>query len=160
PAGGATGVATSVAPSATFSRAMDASTITSSSFTLTGPFGAVTATVGCNNPCTTATLTPTSALANGATYTASLDTTVKAADGAPLATAHPWSYTTATGPPPVTSTPPTSGATGIATNVTPTATFSRAMDSSTITNASFTLTPQGGSPIAASVSYNAVNNTA
>src|SRR5205823_5349793 len=48
PAAGATGVSTGTAVSATFSRAMSAATLTTSSFTLTGPAGAVAASVSYN----------------------------------------------------------------------------------------------------------------
>src|SRR5204862_328581 len=137
---GATGVAVNVAPTATFSRAMDATTITSSSFTLTGPSGAVAATVGYAG--TTATLTPNAALANNTTYTASLSTTVKAADDVALASARPIAV----------------GATGVAVNVAPTATFSRAMDATTITSSSFTLTGPSGA-VAATVGYSGTTAT-
>src|SRR5207245_1962102 len=139
---GATAVATSIAPTATFSRAMDASTITSSSFTLTPTGGsAVAATVALSG--NTATLTPSAALASNTVYTAKLDTTVKAADGVALPIAVSWRFTTVNAAPTPTATPPASGATAVATSIAPAATFSRAMDASTITSSSFTLTPSG-----------------
>jgi hypothetical protein len=95
PADASTGVVTSVHPTATFSRAMNAATITSSSFTLTGPAGAVPAAVAYNATTNVATLTPTSALGNSTSYTAKVETTAKAADGTPLAAAVTWSFTTA-----------------------------------------------------------------
>src|SRR5205814_348570 len=148
PANNATGVALNVAPTATFSRAMDASTITGSSFTLTPSGGSpVTATVSYSG--TTATLTPTATLANNTTYTATLSTAVKASDGVALASSYNWSSTPVNAPPTVTANTPASNATGIAVNVAPTATFSRAMNATTITNSSFTLTPAGGSPVSA-----------
>src|ERR671932_11575 len=154
PANGATGVATTVAPTATFSRAMDGSTITTSSFTLTGPSGAVAATVSYDATAQKATLAPNAALANNTTYTAKLDTTVKASDGVALASAVTWSFTTINAAPTVTANTPTNGATGVATTVAPTATFSRAMNGSTITTSSFTLTGPSGA-VAATVSYDA-----
>jgi Domain of unknown function (DUF1929)/Malectin domain/Bacterial Ig-like domain/Bacterial Ig domain len=95
PASGATGVATSVAPTATFSRAMDASTITTGTFTLSGPGGTVAAGVSYNSTTLTATLTPLAALAAGTTYTATLSTAVKSSDGIALASPYSWSFTTA-----------------------------------------------------------------
>src|SRR5439155_7215283 len=92
PAVGATGVAINVAPTATFSRAMDATTITNASFTLTGPSGPVAATVGYSG--TTATLTPNAALANNTSYTATLSTAVKASDGVALASSDNWTVPT------------------------------------------------------------------
>ena len=56
--------------------------------------------------------------------------------------------------PTVTSTTPASGATGVAANVSPTASFSEEMDPSTLTATSFTLIRQGTSTaVSASVSY-------
>src|SRR2546423_12112018 len=62
--------------------------------------------------------------------------------------------------PTVTSTSPANGAGGVVTSVAPTATFSTTMDATTLTSSSFTLTPAGGSPGAATVSYNAATQTA
>src|SRR5207245_1079656 len=145
-------VATSIAPTATFSRATDASTITSTSFTLTPSGGsAVAATVSYSG--TTATLTPSAPLAAATLYTAKLDTTVKAADGDALATPVSCQCTPLRAAPTLTAPLPADGPTAVATSIAPTATFSRAMDASTITSTSFTLTPNGGSPVAATVSY-------
>src|SRR2546428_4240062 len=103
PLDGATGVVSSAKPTATFSRAMDPSTITSSSFTLTPSGGTpVSATVAYDSSTNIATLTPAAALANSTTYTAKLDTTVKASDGAALAGAVTWTFTTAAATPPGT----------------------------------------------------------
>ena len=96
PAGGATGVSTGIAPTATFSTAMDPATITSSSFTLTPSGGSpVAATVSYGSASQTATLSPSAPLASATGYTPKLDTTVKASDGTPLASAYNWSFTTA-----------------------------------------------------------------
>jgi Malectin domain/Domain of unknown function (DUF1929)/Bacterial Ig-like domain/Bacterial Ig domain len=62
-------------------------------------------------------------------------------------------------PPTVTSTTPAAGATGVATNVQPTAVFSRSMDATTINAANVTLAASG-TPVPASVSYNATTATA
>jgi hypothetical protein len=77
---------------------MDSTTITSSSFTLTGPSGAVAATVAYDSTSNKATLTPSAALAANTTYTAKLDTTVAASDGTPLPAPYTWSFTTAVCP--------------------------------------------------------------
>ena len=70
-----------------------------------------------------------------------------------------WSFTTAATPAPyVTSEAPASSAqSNVSAAATVTAAFSEAVKASTI---SFTLTPSGGSPVAASVSYNSSNYTA
>src|SRR5204862_596932 len=113
PADASTGVAITAAPTATFSRAMDATTITTSSFTLTPAGGSpVTATVAYSG--TTATLTPSAPLANNTSTTATLSTAVKAADGVALASAVSWSFTTVNAAPTVTARTPAVGATGVA----------------------------------------------
>src|SRR5205823_5818748 len=73
PAAGATGVDPQAALSATFSEALDASTVTTSTFELRDAAGnLVAAAVGYNATTHVATLTPSAALANSATYTAKL----------------------------------------------------------------------------------------
>ena len=70
PAAGATGVATSVRPTVTFSEAIDPTTVTTTNLTLTPSGGsAVAATVAYDGPSLTATLTPTAALTAGTVYT-------------------------------------------------------------------------------------------
>src|SRR5262249_2241437 len=107
PTDGATGVATNTGVSASFSRAMDSTTFTSSSFTLARPDSTLVPASYTYDPTSqTATRVPNAARALPTTYTAKLDTTVKASDGTPLAAAVTWSFTTGstTGPPPGTST--------------------------------------------------------
>jgi glucose/arabinose dehydrogenase len=59
-----------------------------------------------------------------------------------------------TTPPNVTATTPAAGATGVAVTVSPTATFSEAMDPASLTSTTFSLVAQGQStPIPAAVSY-------
>ena len=80
---------------------MDATTLTSASFTLSSPDGSlVPATVAYNSGTNVATLTPSAALAFSTTYTARVDTTVKAADGFALAAPVTWTMTTSAAPPP------------------------------------------------------------
>jgi len=99
PADGATGVARSVSPTATFSEAMDASTITTTTFTLVkqGTTSPVPATVSYASQ--TATLDPSADLEAGATYTATVkggSAGAKDVAGNPLASDVSWSFTTAT----------------------------------------------------------------
>src|SRR5438876_11366831 len=75
-------------------------------------------------PCTTATLTPTAALANNTSYTATVGTAAQAADGVALANPASWTFTTANNPPTVTGHTPTATS-GVATSVAPTATLAR-----------------------------------
>jgi hypothetical protein len=64
-------------------------------------------------------------------------------------------------PPTITTRTPAPGATGIALDVSPTATFSEAMDASTLTSATLTIVQQGQStPLAATVSYDGPSRTA
>ena len=151
PANGATGVAVTAVPMVTFSQSVNISTLTSSTFTLTPQGGApVAATVASLGP--TAQLTPTAPLAYNTTYTATLTTGVQSIVGTALASNYTWSFTTGSLPTPaVSSVTPTNGLTGVNIASTVTATFNQAMDSSTITSSTFTLTPNGGSPIAATV---------
>jgi glucose/arabinose dehydrogenase len=64
-------------------------------------------------------------------------------------------------PPTITAVSPAANATGVALNTTVTATFSEAMNASTINAATFTLVPQGSTtPIAATVTYAATTRVA
>jgi alpha-galactosidase len=99
PANAATGVARSVKPSATFSEAIDATTLTSTTFTLSPSGGsAVAATVSYDATSRTATLSPSSTLAAATTYTARVkggSTGVADLAGNRLAADATWSFTTA-----------------------------------------------------------------
>ena len=131
---------------AAFSEAMNALTITASTFTLTPQGGApVSATVSYNATTLTATLTPNAPLTAGVTYTAAVTTGVVGATGSAIANVNSWSFTTAQGPvPTVTTVSPTSATTGVDIASTVTATFSEAMDPSTVTGSTFTLTGPSG----------------
>ena len=73
PANGATGIPTSTTVTATFSEALNPTTVTTSTVTLKGPGTTpVSAAVGYNTSAFTATLTPTSPLAPGTLYTATI----------------------------------------------------------------------------------------
>src|SRR5215212_8435220 len=105
PASGATGVATTANVEATFSEAMDASTISGSTFTLTkqGSTQPVAAQVSYDVATKKATLNPTADLEAGTTYTASIRggaSGVKDLAGNPLGADKAWSFTTAAAPPP------------------------------------------------------------
>jgi hypothetical protein len=159
PAPNATGVGGGAEIDAFFSRAMSAATITTASFTLTGPNGAVPATVSYDSTQNKAALDPTRALAGGATYTATIDTTVLAQDGTPLASSVTWSFTIAQ-PPTVTAVTPADTTGYVARDGSVTATFSRGMDNSTVTASAFTLTAADGTSVPSSVSYDAASRIA
>lgn len=116
PASGSTGVAAAANVTATFSEAMNASTVTSSTFTLQAgsstPVPAVVAYDSANN---VATLNPNADLAAGTVYTATVkggSGGVKDSAGNALAADRTWTFTTA----------PASGGGGTAQTVTLTAT--------------------------------------
>jgi hypothetical protein len=106
PAPGATGVALTAPVTATFSEAMTASTLNTTTFRLRDPANAVVAaTVSYDAATRTATLKPTNTLAPTTTYTATLlggliDPRVKDAAGLALAANVVWSFTTGSAPPP------------------------------------------------------------
>jgi hypothetical protein len=82
-----------------------------------------------------------------------ITTGVKNVAGNALANIYVWSFTTAViTSPTISSTDPVNAATGVVLNKQITATFSKTMDASTITTATFTLA-QGAAFIAGTVSY-------
>ncbi len=88
PASDATGVPTNTTLVVAFSEAMDPSTLTSATFTVGGVSGTVIAGT------TTATFTPSTALAFDSAYTATISTGVKDLAGNPLAAPYGWTFTT------------------------------------------------------------------
>jgi hypothetical protein len=159
PASAATGVATNTTVTASFSEAMDAATMTAANFELRNAANALIASsVSYNATTRVLTLTPSAALAAGTTYTATVTVGVRDVAGNPLAAARIWSFTTVAGdttPPTVTSTTPASGATNVSRTANITATFSEAMDASTINGTTVELRNASNVLIAAVVSYNA-----
>ena len=95
PAADAVDVAVDTVITATFSGEMNASTITTSSFTL----DSVSGSVSYDSVTYTATFTPGASLSYSTTYTATLSTAITDAAGNPLASAYSWSFTTASAPP-------------------------------------------------------------
>ena len=168
PANGATGIAMTTAVTATFSEAVDPATVDTTTFELRAPGGAlVPATVAYNSGTRTATLTPTAALAQSTTYTATVrggaaDPRVKDLAGNALAASTTWSFTTTvpdTTPPTVTAISPASGATGVSTATAVTATFSEAMDATTITPATVELRTPANALVGATVTYSSATKT-
>ena len=168
PAPGAVGVATNTVVTATFSEALNPATVTPSTFVLRDAGNTVVpAAVSYNAGTSTATLTPSSGLASSATYTATVvggASGVRDAAGNALAVNSTWSFTTVavidTTPPTVTSRVPAPGATGVATSTAVSATFSEALNATTVTPSTFELRDAGNAVVPATVSYNAGSNTA
>jgi len=152
PANGALNVAVNTPISATFSMAMKAATITGSTFTVTGPGGAVTGAVTYSG--LTATFTPSAALANTTTYTGTITTGAASAGGTPLMASYVWTFTTSTPPPAVTATMPANAATGVPIGLPITAIFNEAIQCSTIASpaTTFTVTGPGGAAVAGTAS--------
>jgi hypothetical protein len=92
PADGANGV---TIITATFSKAMTASTISAANFTLSGPGAArVTGTVAYNSSTHTATFAPIDALAPSTSCTATITTGCRDMSGNPMASNRVWSFST------------------------------------------------------------------
>ena len=143
PSDGATGVLLDRKASATFSEAMDATTLTASTFTLTSgtPAVPVLGTVTYSN--TTAMFAPTAPLANNTLYTATITIGARSAFGVALTANRTWTFTTVgaiPAVPTVLSNLPLNGTNGVALNATTSATFSEAMDPLSLTPTTFTLT--------------------
>jgi hypothetical protein len=153
--------------SATFSAPMDPTTVS-----LAGTFTVAVAGVGgAAVPGTvsyagrTAVFTPTANLTATTQYTATITTAVKDLTGVAMAANFVWSFTTlttvTTTPPTVTLTNPASAAPDVPINKTISATFSAAMDPTTITNATFTLAVAGGgASVTGTVVYDAQSQIA
>ncbi len=152
PANGATNVAVNTPISATFSMAMKAATITASTFTVTGPGGAIAGAVTYSG--STATFTPTAALAYATSYTGTITTGAMNAGGTPLMTNDVWTFTTITPPPVVTETVPVNAATGVPISQALSVTFNEAVQCSMLASlaATFVVTGPGGAAVAGTVS--------
>jgi hypothetical protein len=164
PTNGAMNVPINQKITATFSEAMNPTTITAAStFTLAVTAGGavVPGTVTYVAASNTATFAPTANLLPSTQYTATITTAAQsAAAGNGLAANYVWSFTTGltadTTAPTVISTIPASGAIAVPTNQTISATFSKVMDSATITaTGTFTLAVAGvgGAAVSGTVSY-------
>jgi hypothetical protein len=169
PANAATGVGGNANVTATFSEAMDAGSLSSSTFELRDQSGAlVPAVVSYDASTNVATLNPTPTLQAGLTYTATLrggtvEPRVKDAAGNPLASILVWFFKrsgTDSRPPAVTAVSPEDGSVGVATTTVVTATFDEAMQASTITSTTFELRDAASSPVPAAVSYSASTRVA
>lgn len=149
-----TGVSTNTKIIATFSEAMNPLTINTTTFTLFQGATAVSGTVLYSG--VSAVFTPASNLAANTTYTATITTVAEDLAGNALVVPavglppNPWTFTTGAGAdataPTVTLTNPVDLATGVAVSKKVQATFSEAMDPTTINTATFTL-KQGGTSV-------------
>jgi hypothetical protein len=151
-----TGINLSTAVAATFNEAIDPSTITTASFTLTQGTTPIAGVISYSG--LTATFTPTNNLTPLTAYTATITSGVRDSAGNAMIEDYVWIFTTGAGPdviaPTVTATDPENAATGVTLNKNISATFSEVMDSSSIVS-SFTIanTTQGGTITPGAVSY-------
>ena len=163
PASGATAVALESDVRATFDRELDPGTIDAGDLYLTEPGGAVVpASLSLDNPSKSLVLHPDDVLEANVVYTAHLGTGIKSWHGDSPAAAATWSFTTGPGSPPVVTTrTPAAAAAGVFTDAAVTARFNRRLNPATVTASTFTVRPAaGGSPVAATVSYDAATRTA
>jgi hypothetical protein len=145
----------------TFSKAMNPATISGTTFTLTGPnLAAVGGVVSYDATSETATFAPSASLALNTIFTATVTTGAQDMSGQALASNYVWSFTTGNttclaGPPTVVSLAPPNTTTGVCPNTVAVATFSEAMNPSTISAATFTLTGPSAASVAGVVAYDA-----
>jgi len=158
PAQAATNVAVNAAMSATFSTAMSPATISSSTFTLTGPSGsAVSGAVSYTGG--VATFTPAAALAYSTPYTATITTGAANLGAIHLTSNYVWTFNTITPPPMVIAASPANATVNVPVGQALSATFNEAMTSSSIGASTFTVTGPGGVVVSGSVTYSGVTST-
>ena len=163
-----TGVAGTANVTATFSEAVNAATIDATTFELRDAASAlVAAAVTYNATTRVATLNPTPTLTQAGVYTATVkggatDPRVKDAAGNALSANMTWSFTIAPDitAPTVTAISPASGATAVSRTANVTATFSEAMNATTIGTGSFELRDPSSTLVPAAVTYNATSRVA
>jgi len=156
PADGATGISRTTRITATFSEAIDPTTLTSSSFYVNN---GVTGTITYNATTFVATMTLSSPLNYSTTYTATVTTAITDTVGNHLAANKVWSFTTLaldTTPPTILSVSPANAATSVDIGTTISAVFSEAINPATLDTTSFTL----NNGVTGTVGYNAATNTA
>jgi hypothetical protein len=162
PIADAMGVPTNTSVTATFSKAMDPTTITATGTFTLAVFGAGGAAVPgtVQYAGTIATFTPTSALTAATEYTATITTAAKDLTGNSLAANSVWSFTTGAGPsiaaPTITLTNPADMDMGVTLNTAVNATFSEAMNPTTVeAPGTFTLAVSGvgGAQVTGTVTY-------
>lgn len=161
PANGTTGVPVTQIVSATFSEAMNPATITSSTFTLTGP-GTTPVAGSVTFSGVTATFTPTAKLSPLTLYTATITTGARDPINNGLATNFVWIFTTAAIPS-VIAVNPLPASTGVPLNQKLTATFNLPMNSTSLTTAGtfiLALGGVGGASVPGSVVFDTGSNSA
>ena len=162
PPAGTVGTCPNMVVTATFSKAMNSTSINSSTFTLAGPGASpVTGTVTYDASSNTATFTPATALALSTLYTATITTGAIDEQGIALASNYVWTFTTGANTciPTVISVTPPPGSASVCPASVVTATFNEAMNPSTINTTTFTLTGPGTTAVTGVVTYAASTAT-
>ena len=163
PVNGATGVAVDTLVSATFSTAMDAATIDATTFTVNQGTTQISGTVALDALTNTATFTPAASLEPNLLYTATVSTRATDTAGVALVARYTWSFNSGGGatdePPTVIATNPADDASDVSFDIHLSATFSEAMDPTTINVDTFLLM-QGTTPISGSVTFDPASNEA
>ena len=153
-----TAVALNQSLTATFSATMDAATINTTTFTVTGP-GTTPVEGLVTYSGTTAVFNPTIDLNSTVLYTATITTGAKNVSGTALAANYVWTFTTGTltdtVAPDVNSTDPADNNTTIDVpiNQNITAIFSESLTPSTVNATTFTVTGPGATPVSGVVTY-------
>ena len=154
PVNGSTGISTGTTLTANFSEAINASTVTGTTFQLRDAGNnLVTATINVSG--SQVTLTPSAALTGSTVYTATITggaSGIKDLAGNALVNNYSWSFTTVAvdnTPPTITSVSPVNGAIGVTTGTTVIANFSEAINASTVTGTTFQLRDAGNNLVAA-----------
>jgi methionine-rich copper-binding protein CopC len=168
PANGAVNLQLNTTVTATFSNAMDATTLTTSTVLLADSLGnSVSGTVTYDATSKTVTFTPSAKLALDTTYTATIlggsgTTVVRDTSGNSLAANYTWSFTTdtPTAGPTVTSVTPANNATGVDPAAEIQVTFSTAMDATTITTSTIDLRDSNNNLVTSTVLHNSTADQA
>src|SRR5271155_369264 len=152
---------------ATFSTVMDPSTISAAgTFTLAATVGGAAVPGTVSYAGNTALFAPTANLAVSTQYTATITTAAKDLTGVAMTANYVWNFTTGVATnlvgPTITLTNPASVATNVFIDTTVSATFSTAMDPTTINNGTFTLAVAGvgGAPVSGTVTYDSASQIA
>jgi|WetSurMetagenome_2_1015567.scaffolds.fasta_scaffold13159_2 hypothetical protein len=147
----------------TFSKKMDISTITSSTFYVKkqGSGSKLAGVITFSADHKTTVFNPDANLEGNTVYEVSMSPAIKSETGiTPFEAGANYLFKTVATAPNVTTKTPAAGATGVPVTQSVTAVFDKEMDSSTITSATFYIIKQGGSPLPANVTYNAATKTA
>jgi hypothetical protein len=166
PANAASAVPLNQKIAATFSTQMDPSTISAAgTFTVAVTVGGAAVLGAVSYLGRTAVFTPSANLAAATSYTATITTAAKDLTGVAMAANFTWTFTTAASTngaaPTITLTNPASAAPSVPIDKTISATFSTAMDPTTITNATFTLAVAGGgAAVTGTVAYDSNSHIA